>query len=122
MIALIKYKAGNIASVSNALDRLGADYFLAENPEQLDTADGVIFPGVGHAWSAMESLKENGIDPGLVQLLDHALQRRHLLGRLLPSERRPVEIDYGGDPRTAKLVLGKRLGARLRYREQSEQD
>ena len=62
MIALIKYKAGNIASVSNALDRLGADYFLAETPEQLDSADGVIFPGVGHAWSAMESLKENGID------------------------------------------------------------
>lgn len=67
MIALIKYKAGNIASVSNALDRLGADYFLAETPEQLDKADGVIFPGVGHAWSAMESLKENGIDEWLRQ-------------------------------------------------------
>lgn len=67
MIALIKYKAGNIASVSNALDRLGADYFLAETPEQLDKADGVIFPGVGHAWSAMESLKENGIDEWLKQ-------------------------------------------------------
>ena len=65
MIALIKYKAGNIASVSNALDRLGVDYFLAETPEQLNTADGVIFPGVGHAWSAMESLKENGIDEWL---------------------------------------------------------
>ncbi len=65
MIALIKYKAGNIASVSNALDRLGADYFLAETPDQLDTANGVIFPGVGHAWSAMESLKENGIDEWL---------------------------------------------------------
>ena len=65
MIALIKYKAGNITSVSNALDRLGAEYFLAENPEQLETADGVIFPGVGHANAAMESLKENGIDEWL---------------------------------------------------------
>ena len=62
MIALIKYRAGNIASVSNALDRLSVDYFLAETPEELETADGIIFPGVGHAWSAMESLKENGID------------------------------------------------------------
>ena len=67
MIALIKYRAGNIASVSNALDRLDAEYFLAETPGQLDTADGVIFPGVGHAWSAMESLKENKIDQWLIQ-------------------------------------------------------
>lgn len=65
MIALIKYRAGNIASVSNALERLGVDFYLAETTEQLDKADGVIFPGVGHAYSAMESLKENGIDAWL---------------------------------------------------------
>lgn len=65
MIALIKYRAGNIASLSNALDRLGADYFLAETPEELETADGIIFPGVGHAGAAMESLKENNIDEWL---------------------------------------------------------
>jgi glutamine amidotransferase len=62
MIALIKYRAGNIASVSNALDRLGVDYYLAETPEDLERADGIIFPGVGHAYSAMESLKEKGLD------------------------------------------------------------
>lgn len=66
MIALIKYRAGNIASVSNALNRLGVEYFLAETPEQLDSADGVIFPGVGHAYAAMESLRENGIDRWLI--------------------------------------------------------
>ncbi len=65
MIALIKYRAGNIASVSNALDRLGVNYFLAETPEELDAADGVIFPGVGHAYSAMESLQETGVDKWL---------------------------------------------------------
>lgn len=65
MIALIKYRAGNIASVSNALERLGVDFYLAETTEQLDKADGVIFPGVGHAYSAMESLKENGINEWL---------------------------------------------------------
>ncbi|MBO6792668.1 MAG: imidazole glycerol phosphate synthase subunit HisH [Balneolaceae bacterium] len=61
MIALIKYRAGNIASVSNALERLGVDFYLAETANELDKADGVIFPGVGHAYSAMESLKEQGI-------------------------------------------------------------
>lgn len=62
MIALIKYRAGNITSVSNALDRLGVDFYLAETVDELEKADGIIFPGVGHAGSAMESLKENGID------------------------------------------------------------
>ena len=67
MIALIKYRAGNLSSVQNALNRLGAEYFLAETPDELDKADGVIFPGVGHAGSAMESLKENGLDVWLKQ-------------------------------------------------------
>ncbi|WP_018127959.1 imidazole glycerol phosphate synthase subunit HisH [Balneola vulgaris] len=67
MIAIIKYKAGNIASVSNALDRLGAYYFFAETPQELESARAVIFPGVGHAASAMESLKELGVDTWLKQ-------------------------------------------------------
>ena len=58
MIGIIKYRAGNITSVSNALDRLGVDFYLAETTTELDKADGVIFPGVGHAYSAMESLKK----------------------------------------------------------------
>lgn len=65
MIAIIKYKAGNIASVSNALDRLGAHYYFAETPQELESARAVIFPGVGHAKSAMDSLKELGIDDWL---------------------------------------------------------
>ena len=65
MIAIIKYKAGNIASVSNALDRLGAHYFFAESPEELESARAVIFPGVGHAQTAMQSLQELNIDEWL---------------------------------------------------------
>lgn len=67
MIAIIKYKAGNTASVANALERLEAKYFFAETPEELETAKAVIFPGVGHASAAMESLKENGVDEWLKQ-------------------------------------------------------
>ncbi|WP_020404693.1 imidazole glycerol phosphate synthase subunit HisH [Gracilimonas tropica] len=61
MIAIIKYKAGNTASVANALERLGADYYLADTPEELEKADGIIFPGVGHAASAMRSLQDQGV-------------------------------------------------------------
>lgn len=67
MIAIIKYKAGNTASVANALERLEARYFFAETPEELESASvsAVIFPGVGHAGAAMESLKEKGVDEWL---------------------------------------------------------
>ncbi|MGN8224848.1 imidazole glycerol phosphate synthase subunit HisH [Gracilimonas sp. BCB1] len=65
MIGIIKYKAGNTASVANAVDRLGAKFFFAETPEELEKADAVIFPGVGHAATAMKSLKEKGVDEWL---------------------------------------------------------
>ncbi|MDR9419657.1 imidazole glycerol phosphate synthase subunit HisH [Gracilimonas sp.] len=65
MIAIIKYKAGNTASVANALERLGAKYFFAETPQELESAKAVIFPGVGHAGAAMESLREKGVDEWL---------------------------------------------------------
>ncbi len=61
MIAIIKYKAGNIASVSNALDRLGAEYYFASSVQELESARAVIFPGVGHAKTAMDSLEDLGI-------------------------------------------------------------
>lgn len=67
MIALIRYRAGNIASVSNALERLSIPFYLADTPEELEKANGVIFPGVGHAYSAMESLRKNDIDRWLKQ-------------------------------------------------------
>ena len=58
MIALIDYKAGNLASVSNALARYDVDYTITNHTEELDAADGIIFPGVGHANAAMESLRD----------------------------------------------------------------
>ncbi|MDX1672309.1 MAG: imidazole glycerol phosphate synthase subunit HisH [Balneolaceae bacterium] len=65
MIAVINYKAGNLASVCNALDRMGMPYQIADSPSELDDASGVIFPGVGHAKPAMESLRENNLDSWL---------------------------------------------------------
>ena len=58
MIAVISYKAGNLASVQHALNRGQIPYYLAKYPEELDRADGIILPGVGHASSAMDSLAE----------------------------------------------------------------
>ncbi len=65
MIAIINYRAGNLASVSNALERLDVDYEITHEPAMLDQAEGVIFPGVGHAYSAMEALREHRMDKWL---------------------------------------------------------
>jgi imidazole glycerol-phosphate synthase subunit HisH len=62
MIAIVKYNAGNIRSVENALHRLGATYEVTDSPAQLHAADKVIFPGVGEASSAMVYLRERGLD------------------------------------------------------------
>ena len=61
-IAIIKYNAGNVASVMYALDRIGQNYQLTDVPEQIKKADKVIFPGVGEASTAMAYLKEKGLD------------------------------------------------------------
>jgi glutamine amidotransferase len=61
-IAIIKYNAGNVASVMYALDRIGQKYQLTDDHEQIKKADKVIFPGVGEASTAMAYLKEKGLD------------------------------------------------------------
>ena len=72
MIAIIDYDAGNIRSVENALQRLGADYTLTSDPAVIRGADRVILPGVGNAAEAARSLRERG------------------LAELIPTLRQPV--------------------------------
>ncbi|HEX6982979.1 MAG TPA: imidazole glycerol phosphate synthase subunit HisH [Balneolaceae bacterium] len=62
MIAIIKYNAGNIRSVENALNSLGYDCAVTDNPERIESAEKVIFPGVGEAASAMRHIKKAGLD------------------------------------------------------------
>lgn len=62
MIAIVKYNAGNIRSVINALRRLGVEPELTDDALRLQQADRVIFPGQGEAASAMSYLREHGLD------------------------------------------------------------
>jgi glutamine amidotransferase len=61
-IAIIKYNAGNVQSVTYALQRLGIDPLLTDDEQEIRTADRVIFPGVGEASTAMYYLREKGLD------------------------------------------------------------
>jgi glutamine amidotransferase len=62
MIAIIKYNAGNTKSLQNALNRLGYESIITDDPSSLMQADKVIFPGVGEANTAMQYLRERGLD------------------------------------------------------------
>ena len=61
-VAIVKYNAGNVESVKNALNRLEIDPIISDSPEILQTADKVIFPGVGEASTAMSYLRERKLD------------------------------------------------------------
>lgn len=61
-LAIIKYNAGNIRSVDHALKRLGVTAKITDDPDQILSADKVIFPGVGEAGSTMAYLKERELD------------------------------------------------------------
>ena len=67
-IAVIKYNAGNIASVTNALERFGYEYVITKDPKEILAADKVIFPGQGRAGPAMKSLRESGLDTVLPRI------------------------------------------------------
>lgn len=61
-VAIVKYNAGNIKSVDNALRRFGIAPVLTDNAELLAKADRVLFPGQGEASGAMRYLKERRLD------------------------------------------------------------
>ncbi len=67
-VAVVKYNAGNIQSVIYALQRLGVEPQYTDAPEEIISADKVIFPGQGEASSAMRYLKDKGMDKVLSQL------------------------------------------------------
>ncbi|MCF6129692.1 imidazole glycerol phosphate synthase subunit HisH [Flavobacterium sp. AS60] len=73
MIAIVKYNAGNITSVKNAVERLGYSCVVTDDETLLKQADKVIFPGVGEASTAMNYLKEKGLDEVIKNLTQPVL-------------------------------------------------
>lgn len=61
-VAVVKYNAGNIRSVDYALKRLGVEAVITADKETIQSADKVIFPGVGEAETTMKHLKATGLD------------------------------------------------------------
>lgn len=72
-IAIVKYNAGNVESVKNALNRLGVEPALSDDADVLKSADKIIFPGVGEASSAMRFLREKNLDSVIKNLTQPVL-------------------------------------------------
>ncbi|MCX6332491.1 MAG: imidazole glycerol phosphate synthase subunit HisH [Bacteroidetes bacterium] len=67
-IVIIQYNAGNIQSVLYALERIGVSAIVTDRADLIQTADKVIFPGVGEASTAMQYLKERNLDTLISEL------------------------------------------------------
>lgn len=68
MIAILKYNAGNIQSVLNAVSRLEYESIVTDNINEIISSEKVIIPGVGEAGSAMKYLKERNLDSMIISL------------------------------------------------------
>lgn len=101
MTAIIDYKAGNLASVANALRRIGAPFTVTNRSTTLDLADRIIFPGVGHAWAAMEALRGHDLDIWL------RTSRKPVLGICLGMQLLYESSEEGGDTEGLGLLPGR---------------
>jgi glutamine amidotransferase len=70
MIAIIDYRAGNLRSVERALKHLGLPCMITNNPAEIATAERVIFPGVGAAGKAMETIRTSGLGRTIRKVID----------------------------------------------------
>ena len=91
MIAVVKYNAGNIRSVVNALHRLGIEPVVTDDPAALRAAERVIFPGQGEAGNTMAYLRRSGLDEVIRSLTQPVLGI--CIGQQLLCER----SEEGGD-------------------------
>jgi len=67
MITIIDYNAGNLTSVKRALDGLGIGSAISPDPDVVRNAERIVFPGVGHAATAMNFLRERGLDSAIIE-------------------------------------------------------
>ncbi|MCH7742115.1 MAG: imidazole glycerol phosphate synthase subunit HisH [Proteobacteria bacterium] len=88
MVAIVDYDAGNLRSVQRACQHVGIDAEITSDPEVIIRADKVIFPGVGSAVSAVDTLKSRGLDEALKEFYQSG---KPLLGICLGLQ---IALDY----------------------------
>ena len=103
MIGIVYYGAGNIFSLSAALDRLGLSYGMIKTAEDFEKYDRYIIPGVGHAGSAMQKLEDTGLVPSIIAL------RKPVLGICVGMQLLTTHSEEGDSTLTGIIPLKTRL-------------
>jgi glutamine amidotransferase len=103
MIGIVYYGAGNIFSLTAALDRLGLSYGMIKIAEDFEQYDRYIIPGVGHAGSAMQKLKDTGLVPSILEL------RKPVLGICVGMQLLTRYSEEGDSELTGIIPLETRL-------------
>lgn len=70
MIAIVDYKAGNLASVKKAFDHLGAETIVSDQPDAVARAEKIVLPGVGH-FAATKALDDSGLRETIIERIEH---------------------------------------------------
>ncbi|KIY23727.1 MULTISPECIES: imidazole glycerol phosphate synthase subunit HisH [Mesobacillus] len=104
MIGIVDYGMGNLFSVSKALERLDAPYFISQSKEELMEADALLVPGVGSFRDAMDVLNQTGLAE---MIRDFAATGKPLLGICLGMQLLFEESSENGLTAGLKLLPGK---------------
>ncbi|WP_285768342.1 imidazole glycerol phosphate synthase subunit HisH [Peribacillus sp. SI8-4] len=104
MLGIVDYGMGNMFSVSKALERLGADSFISDDPEELSKARGIILPGVGSFRDAMSLLEKQGLADFLKR---YAAGGGYVLGICLGMQLLFDESEEKGPAQGLSLIPGK---------------
>lgn len=104
MIGIVDYGMGNLFSVSKALERLDAPYFISQSKEELMEADALLVPGVGSFRDAMDVLNQTGLAE---MIRDFAATGKPLLGICLGMQLLFEESSENGLTTGLKLLPGK---------------
>lgn len=112
MIGIVNYGAGNIFSLTAALDRVGVAFGMINNVEDFEGFERIIIPGVGHAGAAMQKLRESGLVEEIVKL------KKPVLGicvgmQLLSSFSEEGDADLLGIIPLKTLHFDKRIGEKV---------
>lgn len=102
-IGIVDYGAGNLMSVSKALDFLGLENKIVTTPDLMEQASGIILPGVGAFPDAMQALAESGLTQSLIE----AAKTRPFLGICLGAQMLFEESDEMHLTRGLGLLPGR---------------
>ena len=93
-IAVVDYKAGNIRNVQKAIESLGAETEVISKPQNFDSFEGIILPGVGSFKNGMDTLNQSGLSKSII----YAGQtlKKPLMGICLGMHLLAEEGDEGG--------------------------